>query len=153
MKSLSEYLKNFCITEMAIKLGEFRNNSEGIINQIIQNWCLVRWCDENMYDNISIRLRNHWASELKTNMLKISNAKLKGNRKDKVINNLVIKTLEYDDMTNIARIIRNKFAKEGLSKYINSIAFECAENINKICNIISNGTKSDIDDYIQGYLM
>lgn len=37
MKSISDFLKNFYITEMAIKLGEFRSKSEGIINQIIEN--------------------------------------------------------------------------------------------------------------------
>ena len=151
MKNFSEFLKNFYITEMAIKLGEFRNNSEGIINQIIENWCLVKWCD--MYPNelTSKRLRNHWALELINHMLRINNIKLKGSRKDKALHNLVIKTLEYNDWIEIAKIIRNKFEKERLEKYINIISEECANNIENICNILCSD-ENTIKEYVNGYL-
>ena len=151
MKNFSEFLKNFYITEMAIKLGEFRNNSEGIINQIIENWCLVKWCD--MYPNElkSKRLRNHWALELINNMLRINNIKLKGSRKDKALHNLVIKTLEYNDWIEIAKIIRNKFEKERLEKYINIISEECANNIENICNILCSD-ENTIKEYVNGYM-
>ena len=151
MKNFSEFLKNFYITEMAIKLGEFRNNSEGIINQIIENWCLVKWC--NMYPNelTSKRLRNHWALELINNMLRINNIKLKGSRKDKALHNLVIKTLEYNDWIEIAKIIRNKFEKERLEKYINIISEECANNIENICNILCSD-ENTIKEYVNGYM-
>ena len=151
MKNFSEFLKNFYITEMAIKLGEFRNNSEGIINQIIENWCLVKWCD--MYPNelTSKRLRNHWVTELINNMLRINNIKLKGSRKDKALHNLVIKTLEYNDWIEIAKIIRNKFEKERLEKYINIISEECANNIENICNILCSD-ENTIKEYVNGYL-
>lgn len=151
MKNFSEFLKNFYITEMAIKLGEFRNNSEGIINQIIENWCLVKWCD--MYPNelTSKRLRNHWALELINNMLRINNIKLKGSRKDKALHNLVIKTLEYNDWIEIAKIIRNKFEKERLEKYINIISEECANNIENICNILCSD-ENTIKEYVNGYM-
>ena len=151
MKNFSEFLKNFYITEMAIKLGEFRNNSEGIINHIIENWCLVKWCD--MYPNelTSKRLRNHWALELINNMLRINNIKLKGSRKDKALHNLVIKTLEYNDWIEIAKIIRNKFEKERLEKYINIISEECANNIENICNILCSD-ENTIKEYVNGYL-
>ena len=151
MKNFSEFLKNFYITEMAIKLGEFRNNSEGIINQIIENWCLVKWCD--MYPNelTSKRLRNHWVTELINHMLRINNIKLKGSRKDKALHNLVIKTLEYNDWIEIAKVIRNKFEKERLEKYINIISEECANNIENICNILCSD-ENTIKEYVNGYL-
>ena len=151
MKNFSEFLKNFYITEMAIKLGEFRNNSEGIINKIIENWCLVKWCD--MYPNeiTSKRLRNHWALELINHMLRINNIKLKGSRKDKALHNLVIKTLEYNDWIEIAKVIRNKFEKERLEKYINIISEECANNIENICNILCSD-ENTIKEYVNGYL-
>ena len=151
MKNFSEFLKNFYITEMAIKLGEFRNNSEGIINQIIENWCLVKWCD--MYPNelTSKRFRNHWALELINNMLRINNIKLKGSRKDKALHNLVIKTLEYNDWIEIAKIIRNKFEKERLEKYINIISEECTNNIENICNILCSD-ENTIKEYVNGYM-
>ena len=151
MKNFSEFLKNFYITEMAIKLGEFRNNSEGIINKIIENWCLVKCCD--MYHNelTSKRLRNHCVTELINHMLRINNIKLKGSRKDKALHNLVIKTLEYNDWIEIAKVIRNKFEKERLEKYINIISEECANNIENICNILCSD-ENTIKEYVNGYL-
>ena len=151
MKNFSEFLKNFYITEMAIKLGEFRNNSEGIINQIIENWCLVKQCD--MYPNelTSKRLRNHWVTELINHMLRINNIKLKGSRKDKALHNLVIKTLEYNDWIEIAKVIRSKFEKERLEKYINIISEECANNIENICNILCSD-ENTIKEYVNGYM-
>lgn len=151
MKNLSEFLKNFYITEMAIKLGEFRNNSEGIINQIIENWCLVRWCDMYQDELTSKRLRNHWATELINHMLRINNIKLKGSRKDKALHNLVIKTLEYNDWIEIAKVIRNKFNEEGLENYVTITSEECANNIKNICNILCSN-ENTIKEYVNGYM-
>ena len=151
MKNFSEFLKNFYITEMAIKLGEFRNNSEGIINQIIENWCLVRWCDVYSNELTSKRLRNHWALELINHMLRINNIKLKGSRKDKALHNLVIKTFEYDNSIEVANIIRNKFIEEGLEKYVNIMSEECANNIENICNILCSD-ENTIKEYVNGYM-
>lgn len=151
MKNFSEFLKNLYITEMAIKLGEFRNNSEGIINKIIENWCLVKWCDMYTNELTSKRLRNHWATELINHMLRINNIKLKGSRKDKALHNLVIKTLEYNDCIEIAKVIRNKFEKERLEKYINIISEECANNIENICNILCSD-ENTIKEYVNGYM-
>ena len=152
MKNFSEFLKNFYITKMAIKLGEFRNNSEGIINQIIENWCLVRWCD--MYPNelTSKRLRNHCVTELINHMLRINNIKLKGSRKDKALHNLVIKTFEYNDWIEIAKVIRNKFEKERLERYITIISEECANHINTICKLLCCNDENYIKNYVNGYL-
>ena len=151
MKNLSEFLKNLYITEMAIHLGEFRTKSEGIINQIIENWCLVKWCDLNPDNDISKRLRNHWTSELNSVMIKISNMKLKCGRKDKALKNLIIDTLEYNDSTNIAIQIRDKFNEEGLSKYVNQMSEICSKHINEICNVLLYD-KYKIEEYINGYL-
>lgn len=151
MKNLSEFLKNFYITEMAIKLGEFRNNSEGIINQIIENWCLVKWRDMYPDELTSKQLRNHLATELISHMLYINNIKLKGSRKDKALHNLVIKTLEYNDWIEIAKVIRNKFNEEGLEKYVNIVSEECANNIENICNILCSN-ENTIKEYVNGYI-
>lgn len=152
MKSISDFLKNFYITEMAIKLGEFRSKSEGIINQIIENWCLVKWCDMYPDELTSKQLRNHWATELISHMLYINNIKLKGSRKDKALHNLVIKTLEYDDPIEVANIIRNKFEKERLEKYINIMSEECANNINTICKLLCCNDENYIKNYVNSYL-
>ena len=152
MKSLFEYIKEAQITEMTFNLDKFRMLISNLKNQIIENWCLVYWCDLNPDNEISKRLRNHWASELKSYMNNIVEVKLKSGRKDKIINNVIINDYELNDHNEIADIIRDKFNKEGLSKYIINISFDCANHINEICNILSTNNKEDIKAYIQGYL-
>lgn len=149
MKSLSDCIKEFFITEMAIKLGEFRKKTEEIISQVIENWCLVKWCDDNPYEITSKKLRNHWASELIGHMKSIVDIKLKSSRKDKALKNLMIDTMELDDHNEISNVIRKKFSEEGLAKYVNKISFECADHIEEICNILS-GTREDVEEYVRG---
>lgn len=150
MENLVNYIyKKETITEMATKLTVFRLMLHNLYIQLIENWCLVRWCD--MYPNelTSKRLRNHWATELKAVMTDISNEKLKSGRKDKVIKDELINGLELNDKDRIADIIRDKFEKEGLEKYINVMSEECANNIENICNVLS-GNSSDIKEYVYG---
>ena len=152
MKSLYKYIKESQILEMSLNLNKFKDKIDGIYIQLIQNWCLVRWCDLNQDNDISKRLRNHWASELKSNMFVIQKEKLKSGRKDKVIKNELINHYELDDYNEIADIIRDKFSKECLSKYVINISFDCAEHINEICKVLSTNNKYDIEEYINGYL-
>lgn len=149
MKTLNEYIATCQISEMATKLSEFNLSVKNIINQIIENWCLVKWCDSHKHNQTSERLRNHWASELKGHMNSIVNVKLKSGRKDKTIRKILIDDLELNDDNVIANIIRKKFNEEGLSKYINNISFECANHITDICNILS-GNEDTVEDYING---
>ena len=152
MKSLSDYIMEFPITEMAIKLGEFRNKCEGLIIQVIQNWCLTRWCDLNPNSEISKRLRNHWTSELINNLIQISTIKLKSNNKNKALKNLLFNTMELDYPSEVANYIRKKFENEGLQKYINIIAEDCANHIYDIYNIMTDDEKS-IKEYVYGKII
>lgn len=149
MKTLNEYIATCQISEMATKLSEFNLSVKNIIDQIIENWCLVRWCDNNIYSQTSERLRNHWAGELKGHMNSIAKIKLKSGRKDKTIRKILIDDLELNDNDVIANIIRKKFNDEGLSKYINNISADCANHITDICNVLS-GDEKDVEDYING---
>ena len=111
MKTLIEYIESSAITEMAKSLSDFKQLVSDLSDQIIENWCLVKWCD--MYPNelTSKRLRNHWASELKSYLYKISRERLKSGRKDKVIKDEWIKHLELNDTYIISDVIRDKFEK------------------------------------------
>lgn len=149
MINLIEYIKTSQINEMSLNKSKFENNLLNIINQIIEYWCLVKWCDNNIYNQISERLRNHWAGELKGHMNSIVDVKIKSGRKDKIIKNLLINQLELNDNTEIAKRIRNKFNNEGLSKYINNISADCANHITDICNVLS-GDEKDVEYYING---
>ena len=163
MVNLVDYIyKNEQINEMATKLTTFRLLLHNLYKQIIENWCLVKRCDMNQDELISKRLRNHWATELKSYMIKITDEKLKSGRKDKVIKDELINELELNDNNRISDLIRNKFNKEGLEKYklslcfahamhINVMSEECANNIENICKVLY-GNSNDVNDYINGYL-
>lgn len=151
MKSLIEFIKTSAINEMADKKSQFEMKLFNMIDQILENWCLVKWCDDNPTNNISIRLRNRWATELKTCMKKIANVNLKSGRKDKVIKNVLVNQLDLDDNTNISKRIRKKFNEEGLAKYINTISYECASRIREICSELA-GTEQNIEEYVKGEL-
>ena len=152
MKTLLEYIEESTILEMSLNLSKFKDLLYNLSKQIVENWCLVKWCDTNPNELKSKRLRNHWVTELKNYMYRISEEKLKSGRKDKVIKNEWVNHLELNDKIVITNIIRNKFNKEGLEKYINVISEECANSTNEICNVLS-GNKEDIETYIQGYII
>lgn len=149
MKNLKDIIRESLIYEMADNLSTFRLKLQDIMPQVIENWCLVKWCDMNPDELISKRLRNHWATELKAYMNKIVDRKVKCGRKDKVIISSIIDEMELNDKNEVANLIRNKFTKEGLEKYINVMAEECANNIKIICNVLSK-TKYDVEDYVSG---
>lgn len=137
------------INEMAYTKSQFEFKLDNLSDQILQNWCLVKWCDDNPKEQKSVNLRNHWASELKGHMKTIINTSLKSGRKDKVIKNVLIDRLELNDSTQVARRIRDKFNKEELSKYINTISQACSDNIEEICNVLSKD-EQNMEDYIHG---
>ena len=151
MKNLLEYVEESTILEMSLNLSKFKDLLYNLSKQIIENWCLVKWCDIHPDELTSKRLRSHWSTELKAYMFRISEEKLKSGRKDKVIKNEWIDHFELNDKDNITNIIRNKFNKEGLEKYINIISKECAKSANDICNVLS-GNKDDIESYIECYI-
>lgn len=147
MKNLGECVINSMINEMAYTKSQFEFKLDNLADQILQNWCLVKWCDDNPKEQKSVNLRNHWASELKGHMKTIINTSLKSGRKDKVIKNVLIDRLELNDSTQVARRIRDKFNKEELSKYINTISQACSDNIEEICNVLYKD-EQNMEDYI-----
>ena len=153
MENLVNYIyKKEYVTEMTTKLTVFRLMLHNLYIQLIENWCLVKWCDMNPNELTSKRLRNHWATELKAVMSEIANEKLKSGRKDKVIKDELINGIELNDKDRIAGLIRDKFEKEGIEKYINIMSEECANNIDNICDILS-GNSNDVNEYINGYIV
>lgn len=149
MKSLTEYLIYNPINEMADSLSDFINKINNLLSQLLENWCLVKWCDLYPYSNISVRLRNHWATELIGIMIQITNTRIKSGRKDKAIKNILIKKWELNDPDVIYNFINKKFTKEGLFKYSKHISEVCSNNIDEICNILSQN-EDDVYNYVEG---
>lgn len=45
MKNLLEYVEESTILEMSLNLSKFKDLLYNLSKQIIENWCLVKWCD------------------------------------------------------------------------------------------------------------
>lgn len=74
MKTLIEYLNESLLIEMACDRSKFSNIVLSHIKQVIENWCLVYYC--NKYDNSNLN-KNHWINELKIQLLIIISQKTK----------------------------------------------------------------------------
>ena len=148
MKSITEYLYTTQINEMTSSMSAFRKLCSNLEIQIIENWCLTKLCDLYPQESFSIN-RNHWCSELKSYIMRIYNKKLKTGKKINIIYDLFIKEDEYNDSIRVAELIRDKFNKENLQKYINIISGECTNNINRLCNILSENDIDNINTYLQ----
>lgn len=136
---------------MAIRRSMFESQMFNHVHQIIENWCLVRWADMYPVDGAPIN-RNHWASELKAHIKNIIDIQIKGSKKDKVIQHVLLKAYELDNSDRVAAIIRDKFSDEGLEKYVNVISQDCVDHIEDICRVLASKDISDVDDYVNGMM-
>lgn len=145
MKSLYEYLQQSFITEMADSLSQFKDRIESQLGQIMENYCLVWYCDNYDKDNVN---RNHWASEFLAVSKKITNTIIKVRNRKKIIENVLICSYELDNTLNVINWIEDKIKKEHLEKYIGDMANAFSNNIKDIIDALS-GNYNDVKDYIQ----
>lgn len=145
MKSLYEYLQESFITEMADSLSNFRNRIESQIGQIIENFCLVWYCDTYDKDNQN---RNHWASEFLAAAKQITTAKIKVRNRKKIIESILIGSYELNNSLNVIDWIEDKIKKEHLEKYTGDMAKAFSNNIKDIIDILSSNY-DDAQNYIQ----
>lgn len=155
MKSIKEYILNVIqesyIFEMAYDRKEIKKRVEGLINQIIENWCLIKYC--SLYDNNNIN-KHHWKQELKAHLYNIYELKLKGgNAKTKynIISEIIYDKKEITTSSKISSIIRIKFRTENISIY-KDICDLCIDNLNYIIELISNNENDDNTDKIYDYV-
>lgn len=155
MKSIKEYIldaiQESYIFEMAYNRKEIKNLVDGLINQIIENWCLVKYC--TLYDNEN-RNKYHWKQELKTHLYNIYEMKIKGgNAKTKynLISEIIYDKKEITTSSKIASIIRIKFRKENII-IDNDICNSCIENLKYVIELISNDENDDNTDKIYDYV-
>lgn len=135
------FRKKPLLSEMAIPLKLFIRDIEGLKFQIIQNWCLCKWCQ--MFDPGNENF-NHWKEELAAHMLQLQNSKLKGKiSKRKHLERYFIEYYEYNDKDSVIGAIRDKFAKEKIvdQLQINAVAIEFANNINALIDVIADPSK------------
>lgn len=156
MLNIKEYilekLQNTLVFEMAYSRKELKNSFDDILDQIIENWCLVKYC--SLYDTNNIN-RNHWANELTAHMYNILRRQLKNGGEDaklQLLKSVTYEQKEYTTALAIKKCIRFKFKKENIQIH-NEVCSACIEDLETILNLISKKDTEEnyenIDTYIE----
>lgn len=155
MKAIKEYILDVIqesyVFEMAYNRKEIKKRIEALINQIIENWCLIKYC--SLYDKNNTN-KYHWKQELKAHLYNIYEMKIKGGdvkTKYNLVSEIIYDKKEITTSSKISSIIRIKFRKENIIIH-NDICNSCIENLNYIITLISNDENDDNTDKIYDYV-
>ena len=147
-----EELQRYSLNEMAMSLKDYKCRIEGILVQIVQNWCLVRYAS---LSGTHKQLISHRRSELYAHLTNVASLKIKnGNKadvKEKVLYD-VINERDFDtDEQSISLVVSEKFFKEKMStdsQYYSETISDFKENVKDIVNVILSGSEKVIRDYV-----
>ena len=156
MTTIKEYilekLQNTIIFEMAYSRKELKNSFDSILDQIIENWCLVKYC--SLYDVQNIN-KKHWVNELTAHMYNILKRQLKNGNEDsklQLLKSAAYDQKEYTTASAIKNCIRLKFKKENI-QITDELCSACIEDLETILELISKRDTEEnyenIDTYIE----
>lgn len=139
--------------EYAYNRSKFIESVDALMPQIIQNWCLIRYCRITKSDDKTI---NHWKSELTAHLKNLCVMQLKGGNKPSKRLKAVKEAFGLMDYFNRPEVIKmlceDKFIEEGINPNTKeSIATfeECFGELNNIASLIANFKYSkEANDYI-----
>ena len=152
---LVSFREQEALNEMAMERKEYITFLKGgILKQLIQNWCLVRYC--RIEPKFVTTCRNHWASELRAIAVEISSYKLckdnkQRDKKREATRKIIIDYFEYNDIDTVTRVIHPKFYDENIRSYEDEqfIAIQFIKELDVIIDMITKGAMDDIDAYIE----
>lgn len=136
------------ISEMSTPLKKFISSVEFLQEQIIENWCLCKYCQ--MFDNEN-QVRNHWIEELHAYLSKLVGMKLKnGIDKSKHVRRLMVDEYELNDKSRVIEFIIGKFKEENISDMdkIESVATQFSSSLPRLIEVISSGNLTSVDEYL-----
>ena len=147
MNSIKEYLietlSKTQLFEMAYNRKEFIRSCDNLHKQIVENWCLVKWC--SLY-NIKNPNLNHWRYELYSHCDNLYRMQIDSD-KYKAIKQSFIKNNELDDYKTVELATCKKFEHENItldSKYHIVVEAFVDYGLEKLMMLISN-KKSNIN--------
>ena len=152
---LVSFREQEALNEMAMERKEYITFLKGgILKQLIQNWCLVRYCC--IEPKFVTTCRNHWASELRAIAIDLSSYKLckdnkQRDKKREATRKIIIDYFEYNDIDTVTRVIHPKFYDENIRSYEDEqfIAIQFIKELDVIIDMITKGAMDDIDAYIE----
>lgn len=156
MTTIKEYilekLQNTLVFDMAYSRKELKNSFDDILDQIIENWCLVKYC--LLYDTNNIN-KNHWTDELTAHMYNILKRQLKNGGEDAKLQLLKLVAYDQKEYTTaiaIKKCIRLKFKRENI-QIADELCSACIEDLETILELSSKRDTEEnyenIDTYIE----
>lgn len=140
------------LSEMSIPRKEYRERIENLSQQLLENWCLVRWCR-----NANLKthpLRNHWAKELRTHFIAMANLNMKDGDYPKRLKLVreIWKARDFDIADTVGLIVSGKFDDEQINRKAEEFQKtieECAHAANDITMLIALRDYDRINQYIE----
>lgn len=139
------------LTEMAIPRKNYKERIRGLSCQLLENWCLVRYCsliEQEQY-------KKHWSDELRGYMLSMSRLSMKGNdsiqARQKVFEEVWTEE-DHDNPQLLTMTIANKFIKEGIdvnSETVVNCIMDCISAKSTIIEVILSRDIDKITKYVQ----
>jgi len=120
---IHQALNEEMLCEMALPRKTYKEKVDGLIPQILENWCLVRYCSILGLEHN----KSHWSDELRGHLLTVSRFSIKGNDSIQSRRKIFLEIWEendYDKSQFLNMTIANKFLKEGFD--LSSIEYEQA---------------------------
>ena len=128
------------VNEMAFPKSVYERKVLGLGIQLVDNWCLCKWCQLYSQDNPN---RSHWAGELITHIRTIQSWDIKGKvDKRKTLERLLVEYCDYGKTEKISSIIRSKFNDEHImdENQRASVATEFVGNLSKTMDVLSDAS-------------
>lgn len=143
---LVESLAKTKIFEMANSREKYIDVVRGLTDQVVQNWCLVKYC--NMYDEENYN-RLHWSKELLAHLGYIYRQKIKGGiNKARTTKTAWIEQEEINDPEIVKIIIQNKFKDENIETDLDILSKEFVNHLNELIDAICNGSFEQVRKYV-----
>lgn len=137
------------LNEMAYKRNVYKEKIDNIFPQILENWCLIRYCTITKRE----KTKNHWIDELRGFLSSASRFSIKGNdsanSRLKVLNE-IINDNDYSLPQFVNLTVGNKFIIEKIdtsSKEYYQTINDCCNNLQNIANIILSRSLQEINRY------
>ena len=141
------------ILEYAVPRNKFVNDTFDLLQQICENWCLVRYSKLLNDNNINV---NHWKSELKAHLKNVSQTKIKKNNSVSSRMSAIMQAFDWSDLDKstkqIKRYITSKLENEGYSSEekepLITVYFDFKHEIKTLAILMANSNHKDIDEYV-----
>lgn len=149
-----QYLQNQyeVLNEMSYRRKDYKSKIEDISSQIIENWCLIRYC------KIANRTeyKKYWTDELRGHLLSVSRYKLRKNdsfnSRMKVVDE-IWDEIELDRNADaVNKTINNKFKKENIptnTMEYAQVLTDCINEHKDIETVIVCCDINQIDQYLK----